>query len=152
MGFDKIMPSVKQKKTDFGVIIHEGRFVYNQMGLECLADLGNWWEAKTSLPIPLGCIAVKRDMDEKTASSIQSMIAESIDYASKHPLAGTNYIKRYAKELDDGVINEHIRLYVNNFSKDIGEKGEEAIKTFLDKGEKTGLVSCNKNPLFACPR
>ncbi len=150
MGFEKIMPSVRAGKTDFGVIIHEGRFVYTKMGLECLADLGQWWEEKTSLPIPLGCIAVKRDMDRQKALKIQSLIKDSINFAADNPDAGKQYIKMHAKELDDKVIDEHIRLYVNDFSKDIGEQGEEAIKIFLKKGEMAGLISASNNPLFAC--
>lgn len=150
MAFEKIMSSVNQGQTDFGVIIHEGRFVYNQMGLECLADLGTWWEEKTCLPIPLGCIAVKRDMDKKTALKIQSLIADSIEYASLNPSAGMEYIKLHAQELDDLVIKEHIRLYVNDFSKNIGEEGEAAITAFLKKGEKAGLIAPSNKPLFAC--
>ncbi len=150
MKFDKIMPSVKQNKVDFGVIIHEGRFVYEQTGLQCITDLGNWWEEKTGLPIPLGCIAVRRDMDMETAFKIQSLIAESIDYALNNPLAGRQYIKTHAKELDDKVIKEHIKLYVNNFSKDIGEKGEKAIKIFLKKGEQAGLINPYGDNMFAC--
>ncbi len=149
MGFEKIMPSVKSGKTDFGVIIHEGRFVYTRLGLECLADLGKWWEGKTSLPIPLGCIAVKRDMDRQKVLKIQSLIKDSIDYAFNNPSAGKPYIKMHAKELDDKVIDEHIRLYVNEFSKDIGEQGEKAIKVFLEKGEKAGLIVPDTSPLFA---
>ncbi len=150
MGFEKIMPYVKAGKADFGVIIHEGRFVYTQMGLECLADLGKWWEEKTLLPIPLGCIAVKRDIKMQKALKIQTLIKESIDYAFNHPSAGKQYIKMHAKELDDKVINEHIRLYVNDFSRDIGEQGEKAIKIFFEKGEKAGLIAPDINPLFAC--
>ncbi len=150
MGFDEIMPSVQQGKTDFGVIIHEGRFVYSQMGFECLADLGQWWETVTLLPIPLGCIAVKRDMDKKTALKVQSLIGDSIDYASNNPDSGNDYIKMHAKELDDRIIKEHIRLYVNDFSRDLGEQGEKAINTFLKKGEKAGLISKSEKPLFAC--
>ena len=77
------------------------------------------------------------------------MIRDSIDYALNNPSAGKQYIKMHAKELDDKVINEHIRLYVNGFSKDIGEQGEKAIKVFFEKGEKAGLIAPDTNPLFA---
>ncbi len=148
MSFDKIMLSVKSELADFGVIIHEGRFIYKEMGLECLEDLGKWWEDETSLPIPLGCIAVKRDMDNKTALKTQSLITKSIDYAQTHPNAGREYIKMHAKELDDKVIEDHIKLYVNDFSKEIGKLGEKAIKCFLEKGEKAGLISPSDKSLF----
>ncbi|MCK5165434.1 MAG: 1,4-dihydroxy-6-naphthoate synthase, partial [Desulfobacula sp.] len=85
MPFEKIMPAVIDKKADFGVIIHEGRFVYQTMGLELKADLGQWWEDNTSLPIPLGCIAVKRDIDRGVACDIQKLIRKSIDHAFSNP-------------------------------------------------------------------
>jgi len=150
MPFEKIMPAVIERKADFGVIIHEGRFVYPDMGLELKADLGLWWEDKTFLPIPLGCIAVKRDIDSAIACDIQKLIGKSIDHAFLNPSMAYDYIQTYAQELDDDVIQQHIGLYVNNFSKDIGEKGEAAITTFFEKARASGLIEKSKNALFAC--
>jgi len=90
MPFEKIMPSVLASQSDIGVIIHEGRFVYDTLGLDCLADLGQWWEEKTSLPIPLGCIAIRRDIDPGAGSAIERLIGKSIDYAYSHPVDGKN--------------------------------------------------------------
>jgi len=89
MPFEKIMPAVIERKADFGVIIHEGRFVYPDMGLELKADLGLWWEDKTFLPIPLGCIAIKRDIDSAIACDIQKLIGKSIDHAFLNLCPGT---------------------------------------------------------------
>ena len=150
MPFEKIMPAVIERKADFGVIIHEGRFVYPDMGLELKADLGLWWEDKTFLPIPLGCIAVKRDIDSAIACDIQKLIGKSIDHAFLNPSMAYDYIQTYAQELDDDVIQQHIGLYVNNFSKDIGEKGEAAITTFFEKARASGLIEKTENALFAC--
>ncbi|MBT4876062.1 MAG: 1,4-dihydroxy-6-naphthoate synthase [Desulfobacula sp.] len=150
MPFEKIMPAVIEKKADFGVIIHEGRFVYPDMGLELKADLGLWWEDKTFLPIPLGCIAIKRDIDSAIACDIQKLIGKSIDHAFLNPSMAYDYIQTYAQELDEDVIQQHIGLYVNNFSKDIGEKGEAAITTFFEKARASGLIEKSKNALFAC--
>lgn len=151
MAFEKIMPAVMDKKADFGVIIHEGRFVYQNMNLEMKADLGQWWEDKTSLPIPLGCIAVKRDMDPDLACEIQALIRESIDHAFLHPGMDDDYIREYAQEMEDSVIQQHIGLYVNKFSREIKGKGEQAVTTFFDYAIKAGLMQKSNQPLFACP-
>lgn len=150
MPFEKIMPAVIEKKADFGVIIHEGRFVYQTMGLELQADLGSWWEDKTFLPIPLGCIAAKRDLDPRVACDIQDLIRQSIDHAFSYPGMAYDYIKTHAQELDNAVIQQHIGLYVNAYSKDIGEKGETAIQTFFDRARASGLIQPSSLSLFAC--
>jgi len=150
MPFEKIMPAVTEKEVDFGVVIHEGRFVYEAMGLELKADLGQWWEDKTSLPIPLGCIAVKRDIDPAAACGIQELIGQSIDHAFLNPDMAYDYIQTHAQELDETVIQQHIGLYVNDFSKNIGKDGEAAITTFFEKGRESGLIQKSEYPLFAC--
>ncbi len=150
MPFEKVMPAVIEKRADFGVIIHEGRFVYQTMGLELKTDLGQWWEDKTSLPIPLGCIAIKRDIDPAVVCDIQQLIRQSIDHAFSNPGMAYDYIQTYAQELDEDVIQQHIGLYVNDFSKDIGEKGEAAITTFFKKARASGLIEKSGNSLFAC--
>jgi 1,4-dihydroxy-6-naphthoate synthase len=150
MSFEKIMPAVVDDTADFGLIIHEGRFVYPSLGLEQIADLGQWWEDKTELPIPLGCMAVRRDMDPETACRIQALIRKSIDHAFAHPDLGAEYIRRHAQEMDDTVIRQHIDLYVNDFSKDLGETGEQAVTAFFSYARKTGMIPETDLPLFAC--
>lgn len=150
MPFEKIMPAVTSNSADFGVIIHEGRFVFQTMGVELKADLGQWWEEKTGLPIPLGCIAVKREMAEEHAFKIQNLIKDSIDHAYTNPDLGYDYIKDNAQEMDESIIKQHIELYVNEYSRDIGEKGEKAIKTFLEKAKESSLIKPSDKPLFAC--
>lgn len=150
MPFENIMPSVMNKEADFGVIIHEGRFVYQTMGLELKTDLGLWWEDRTSLPIPLGCIAIRRDIDPAIACDIQDLIGRSIEHAFSNPSAARDYIQAHAQELDDSVIRQHIQLYVNDFSKDIGSGGEAAVMAFFEKARQSGLMKKSKKPLFAC--
>ncbi len=148
--FEQVMPQVLDKKVDFGLIIHEGRFVYEAMGLELKADLGQWWEEKTDLPIPLGCIAIKRDIDPAIACEIQTLIRQSIDHAFLNPKMAYDYIQSHAQELNEDVIQQHINLYVNEFSKDIGPIGEAAITTFLDKARDSRLIKPSNLPIFAC--
>ena len=104
MPFEQVMPSVKEGISDFGVIIHEGRFIYQDLGLEMKTDLGLWWEEKTNLPIPLGCIAVHRSLGKEKALAIQTLIRESIDHGFAHPQMGRDYIKSHAQEMADTVM------------------------------------------------
>lgn len=150
MPFETIMPAVLEKKADFGVIIHEGRFVFQSMNLEMKADLGQWWEDTTGLPIPLGCIAVRRDVPEDEACRIQALIGRSIDHAFAHPDLGADYIRAHAQELAEDVIRQHIGLYVNAYSKDIGERGTLAVQTFFDHAARAGLLTLPDLPLFTC--
>jgi len=140
MPFEKIMPAVTTGKADVGVIIHEGRFVYEQMGFELIQDLGQWWETHTGLPIPLGCIAVKKEIGRETTKQLESMIRQSISHAKKFPTAGAAYIRHHAQELEDNVIQEHIGLYVNDFSMDLGAEGENAVLTFFKKARQAGIL------------
>ena len=135
-------------KFDAGVIIHEGRFVYREAGLDCLADLGQWWEETTTFPIPLGCIAVKRNIDKKIAVTVEQLIKKSIYHADAHPDATGQYIKKYAQELEDKVIEAHIRLYVNDFSKGLGREGERAVNHFFKMAEQAGAIKPCSLPLF----
>lgn len=150
MPFEKIMPAVQKGTADLGVIIHEGRFIYQDMGLEMKTDLGRWWEETTGLPIPLGCIAVHRDIPGETACNIQSLIRESIDHGFAHPAMGRAYIKDHAQEMADEVIDQHIHLYVNEFSRDIGDLGTRAVTAFFNHAAEAGLIPPLDRSLFAC--
>lgn len=151
MPFEKIMPALCKGDFDYGVIIHEGRFVYRQSGLHSLADLGQWWEDKTGFPIPLGCIAVKRSMDIKTAETVETLIRQSIHHADNYPEKADQYIKKHAQELEDEVIDAHIRLYVNAFSKELGAEGEAAVNHFFKMAEAAEAMKPSSLPLFITP-
>lgn len=148
--FDKIMPAVSAGQFDYGVIIHEGRFTYENYGLDCLLDLGQWWESVTSLPIPLGGIGMRRDLPDDIICKTESVIRESIQFAHANPSAPAEYIKTHAQELSDEVIREHIALYVNEFSIDIGEAGETTIEALFARAREKGIMPNSSKPLFAC--
>ncbi len=150
MPFEQVMPAVLSRKADFGVIIHEGRFVYQTLDLELKTDLGQWWEDHTGLPIPLGCIAVRRDIGSDAACRIQDLIGHSIEHAFSNPSAAGDYIRQHAQELDEAVIQQHIRLYVNHFSRDLGKEGEAAILAFFDRAQQAGLIKTAPASLFVC--
>ena len=150
MPFETIMPSILKGESDLGVIIHEGRFVFGSLGLVCTMDLGAWWEKKTGLPIPLGCIAVKRTLGQDLAERVERLIGQSIDHARQNPNTNRQYILSHAQELDNGVIDKHINLYVNEFSSNMGTEGKAAIERFFKEAEQSGFIEPNDNPLFAC--
>lgn len=137
MPFHEIMPALRDGKLDAGLVIHEARFTYPRYGLGMLADLGDWWEAETGLPIPLGAIIARRGLDTK---AIAGWIRASVDYAWAHPEASRDYVLRHAQEMDPQVADAHIRLYVNEFTADLGAAGYEAIETLLGRAAEEGLV------------
>lgn len=139
MRFDQIMTALATGEVDAGVIIHESRFTYQSLGFCCLQDLGEWWEQTTGLPIPLGCIAAKKSIPTAVRQEFDQAIAASIRWADAHSEAGWEYIRTHAQEMDIQVMRNHIGLYVNEFSKDIGNEGRRAIRELLRRGAETGL-------------
>ncbi len=130
MLFSDIAESVEGGDFDGGVLIHEGRFVYHKRNLELVADLGLLWEERTGLPLPLGGIVMRQDLSKEVAIKFEALLKQSIEYAFANPLASREYIKSHAQELDDNVINSHIKLFVNKYSLALGEDGRKAIELF----------------------
>ncbi|MCT4626189.1 1,4-dihydroxy-6-naphthoate synthase [Halodesulfovibrio sp.] len=133
MLFDQVMPAVQSGAVDAGVVIHEGRFTYENFGLKKVLDLGQWWENTTNLPLPLGAIAIRRDLGMEKARQLEKAIRASLSYVQQHPEEATAYIKEHAQEMDDAVIKEHIATFVNEFSMELGADGEYAIQLLLEK-------------------
>jgi 1,4-dihydroxy-6-naphthoate synthase len=149
MPFHEIMGAVKEGKADAGLIIHEGRFTYSSYGLKKIIDLGEWWEEETGLPIPLGCIIAKRSLGIELIEKLERLIRESVQYAMSRPeMLGVKYIKEHSQELDDSVIDEHIKLYVNDYSIDLGDDGIRAVRKLLDMAEERGIIKKSAMPLF----
>lgn len=138
--FDEIMGQVEAGEVDAGVIIHEGRFTYASRGLVCLRDLGAWWEETSGHPIPLGCIVARRSLGKGRIARIEKAIHDSIIWADGHPELCLPYIQRHAQEMDIGVMQDHIGLYVNDYSRDLGREGLAAIEGFLRRGREAGIL------------
>jgi len=139
MRFDQIMPAIVAGEVDAGVIIHESRFTFQEHGLLMLQDLGVWWEQETGFPIPLGGIAAKRSLGKEKIQAVDRCVRASVASAFASPEAGMPYIRRHAQELDDTVIRNHIGLYANPFSLDMGEEGVAAVREFLARGRQLGV-------------
>ncbi len=132
MQFDRIMPAVAAGEVDAGLIIHEGRWTYQAYGLHMVLDLGRWWEGQTGLPLPLGAIAIRRDLGREVARAVEEKIRQSLLYASKHPDEAWPYIRRHAQEMAPEVIRLHIDAFVNEFTLDAGIEGEKALRSLLE--------------------
>lgn len=125
--FSEIAEAVERGEFDGGVLIHEGRFVYERRNLELVADLGVEWERMTDLPLPLGGIVVRRELGDDVRGRVERTLRRSIEYAFANPMASRDYVKAHARELEDDVIDKHIALFVNEFSLSLGEQGRHAI-------------------------
>ena len=143
MRFDRIMGAVSSGEVDAGVIIHESRFTYQDEGLTCLQDLGRWWEESTGLPIPLGCIAARRSLGGDRIKAIGRAIRASVEYSYTHRDVCLPYIRSRSQELEPDIVWNHINLYVNDFSKDLGKEGVAAVKAFLQRGREAGVLPDN---------
>jgi 1,4-dihydroxy-6-naphthoate synthase len=148
MPFDDIMPAVCRGQVDAGVIIHESRFTYQRHGLTQIVDLGEWWERTTAHAIPLGGIAMRRDLGDDLIRRTERALTASVDFAHAHPESVWPTIRRHAQEMEDEVMRQHIALYVNDFTRDYGVEGEAAIRYLLETAAALGIVPHSSRPLF----
>jgi 5,8-dihydroxy-2-naphthoate synthase len=148
MVFSDIEDAVLSGEVDAGVIIHEGRFTYEKKGLRKICDLGALWEAETNLPIPLGCIAIKRNLPEETKQAVDRVIRRSVAFALEHPAASTGFVKRHAQEMEEEVRRKHIALYVNQHSMDLGPEGRAAVEALFKKAIKAGIAADMPKDIF----
>ncbi|GAA4333866.1 1,4-dihydroxy-6-naphthoate synthase [Flaviaesturariibacter amylovorans] len=130
MLFSEIEDAVLSGRVDLGVIIHENRFTYQQRGLHKVADLGEVWELHNGAAIPLGCIAIRRSLGEEVAKQVEAAIRQSQIESFQHYPAISPYVRQHAQAMDESVMRQHIELYVNEFTMDLGEEGKKAIDTF----------------------
>ncbi len=138
--FSDIEEVVMDNACDAGLIIHESRFTYQKKGLLRIADLGEMWEKEFELPIPLGGIAIKRNLTYEQKKNFEKSLADSIEMAFKNTTPIWSFIKENAQEMEEDVIHAHINLYVNEFSVNLGDKGRMAIKLLLQKGAEKGIL------------
>ena len=148
MPFDRIMPAVVDGEVDAGAIIHEGRFTFGSYGLRRLLDLGEWWEASTGLPLPLGGIAVSRSLPLEVQAAVDKAVHASVSRARSNPDDSREYVAANAQEMDAGVCRAHIDLYVNEFTVEYGAEGREAIQRLLASAAGIGVVPDSRRGIF----
>jgi 1,4-dihydroxy-6-naphthoate synthase len=140
VSYDRIFKEVENGNADCGVIIHENRFTFEEAGFESVVDLGAWWESESGLPLPLGCIAARRNLGTETAKKIEDLIRRSIRASEDNPEVALPYIRQYAQEMDVDVLRRHIRTFVNEFSLDLGDTGRAAIYLLEEKARTAGVI------------
>lgn len=140
MIYSEIMPAVADGQVEAGLIIHESRFTYRRHGLVKLLDLGEWWEEETGLPIPLGGVVARRSLGEEAIRGVEAAIRRSLERAFRHPEETDAYVRANAQEMEPAVMRQHIELYVNRFSLELGEQGEAAVRQLLDRAAAAGLA------------
>lgn len=145
MLFSEIEDLVTSELADLGVIIHENRFTYQQKGLEKVADLGEIWEKKMNVPIPLGGIAIRRTVDRLTSLQVNQLIRKSLEYAFANYPVITDYVKCHSQTMSEEVMRKHIDLYVNNYSLNLGEEGKKAIITLYNTFLSINNMASTKN-------
>jgi len=132
MLFSEIEDAILSGKADAGVIIHENRFTYETKGLVRIMDLGEYWEALTACPVPLGGIAACEGLGEELLGKLNRIMRRSVQYAMDHPAEPMGFVREHAQEMDEALMKKHIALYVNRFTLNPGEDGRRAIKTLID--------------------
>lgn len=135
--FASIMAGVRDGGFDAGLVIHEARFTYPSYGLSALVDLGEWWEGDTGLPIPLGAILARRSLD---TAALARVVRGSVEYAWAHPSVSAQYVATHADEMSPDVQRRHIELYVNEFTRDLGDEGYRAAEVLLGRAAAAGLT------------
>jgi 1,4-dihydroxy-6-naphthoate synthase len=139
MIFSDIMPALKEHRADFGVCIHEGRFTWQAEGLHLVEDLGTRWERETNSPLPLGGIFGARRLGADVLTQVQQVILDSLNYANANPDAALPTMRKYATEFDDEVLMQHVHLYVNEWTLDLGDSGRKAIEQLSLRADSADL-------------
>ncbi len=138
--YNEVAQRVAAKEFDCGVIIHETRFTYQNYGLKKLMDLGQAWENLTQLPIPLGCCVIKHDLAPSLKEPFTQLVRKGFDQRGKESEKVPDYIQQHATELEPSVINKHIHLYLNDYTRDLGQIGHQAIQALTQRAESAGLL------------
>lgn len=146
--FSDIEDAVLAGEFDAGLIIHENRFTYQAKGLKLIKDLGAYWEEFSGAAIPLGAIAIKRNLDVKVKKDIDVLIKKSVEFAFDNPELSMPYTRQHAQNMDENVMKQHIALYVNNFSVDLGAEGKRSVRLLLDTANKLQLIPPVIEPLM----
>jgi len=146
--FHEIMSATQKGEVDAGLIIHESRFTYPNYGLHKVIDLGQWWESATGHPIPLGGILARRDLGTETIQNIDRSLRASVEFAHNNPNAIKDYIRQHAQEMDEHVMQQHIDLYVNDYTLNYMADGEAAITDLYQRAEAANIIPPSTQPLF----
>jgi 1,4-dihydroxy-6-naphthoate synthase len=139
--FDRILETVGAGEADAGVVIHEGQLTFRSEGFHGVVDLGEWWQSETGLPLPLGVNVVRRDLGEERIQQVARLLRQSIDCALEHRESALDHAMSYARGLERRLADRFVGMYVNELTRDLGTRGRESIRLFLDRGFRSGIIS-----------
>ncbi len=146
--FSDIERALLDEEVDAGLIIHETRFTYHRKGLKKLADMGEFWEKMTGLPIPLGTIVVKKNLPEDVMNKINRIVRRSLEYAYRDSVASFDFVSKHAREMESTVMNSHIKLFVNEFSVDLGSRGKNAVNELFRVAYERKIIPALPDRIF----
>ena len=146
--FSEIEGALLRDAIDLGVIIHENRFTYEAKGLKKIVDLGEWWEKRYQMPIPLGGICVRRNFDNDLQQKINRVLKRSVEYGMKNPEQTMDFVRQHSQEMEEEVMKKHIQLYVNNFTLDLGTEGKNAVEKLYEVAMEKRIIGGMAYPLF----
>ena len=146
--FSAIEPALLNGDYDAGLIIHENRFTYEAKGLKKIIDLGEFWESETGCPIPLGGIVINRTLPDDVKHSVNRVLRRSVEYAFAHREASLPFVREHAQEMSEEVMYQHIDLYVNEYSVDLGADGKRAVEVLFEKARATAIIPAVKENVF----
>lgn len=152
--FDQIIPAVaggewQGQPVDAGLLIHEGQLTYAEQDLKLIVDLGVWWGEETGgLPLPLGANAIRKDLGEQAIGEVEKLLYQSIDYGLEHRRPALDYALQYGRDLDDAKADKFVGMYVNDWTRDFGERGRESVRLFLERGHQAGVLPELVTPEF----
>jgi len=149
--FSDIMPALASGAADLGVCIHEGRFTYEEHGLELVEDLGATWERATSAPLPLGGIVARKRLGEELLRRVQAVVRDSLEYGLAHRAEALETMRRHAQEASDDVLYAHVDLYVNEWTRDLGTEGRRALAALAERAAAAGILPLGRTLTIAPP-
>jgi 1,4-dihydroxy-6-naphthoate synthase len=140
VSFDRIIEAVQDGRADAGLLIHEGQLFYQRLGLHKVVDLGEWWKGWTGLPLPMGGNAVRRGLGAETVGRVSSYLHESIRYSLDHRADALDYAMQFARDMDPGLADRFVAMWVNQLTLDYTARGREAVQRLLDEGAARGII------------
>lgn len=138
--FDQILPAIKREEVEAGVLIHEGQLTYADEGLHLVEDLGRWWKETTGLPLPLGGNVIRKGLGRETMEKVSAVLARSIEYSLGHRTEALDYAMQFARDLTPEKADRFVSMYVNDWTRQYGARGRQAVESFLARGAEAGLV------------
>lgn len=138
--FDEILSKVEAGEADAGLIIHEGQLTYQNHRLNCIVDLGVWWQEQTSYPLPLGGNTIRRDLGQANMTEVAEVLKQSIQYSLDHRDEAVRHALQYARDMGVELADRFVGMYVNEWTLDYGDRGRAAVRELLKRGHAAGLV------------